>query len=85
MLARLKSGEAGFSVVVGEKPEKVKGTANLKSLVDKLIFHPQARRLIDRKPVFAVFNNELTLTRLTAPKPEGQRGLRRANRPRNSE
>jgi hypothetical protein len=73
--ARLKSGQTGFSVIVGEKPHKVKGTANLHSLVDKLIFHPQARRLIDRKPVLVAFNNETKLTRLTAPKLEPKEGF----------
>jgi hypothetical protein len=53
ILVRLKSDDAGFTVVVGEFPEKVKGTSNLKALVDKLIFHPQARRLIDHKPVLS--------------------------------
>ena len=55
-------------MVVGEKPARVKGTANLNTLVEKLVFHPQARRLIDRKPIFVVFNNETVLTRLSAPK-----------------
>ena len=73
--AQLNGGDAGFTVVVGDKPEKVKGTANLKALVDKLIFHPQARRLIERKPVFAVFNGEPTLTRLTVPKLDGKEGF----------
>jgi hypothetical protein len=73
--ALLQSDEAGFTVVVGEKPTKVKGTANLHALVDKLIFHPQARRLIDRKPVFVVFNDEAKLTRLTAPKLEPKEGF----------
>jgi len=64
---RLQEPDAGFTVVVGEKPERIKGTATLKILVDKLIFHPQARRLIERKPVFVVFNDEMRLTKLTAP------------------
>lgn len=75
IMRRLKAGETGFTAVVGEKPDKVKGTSNLKGLVDKLIFHPQARRLIDRKPIFVVFNEEATLTRLTAPKLEAKEGF----------
>jgi hypothetical protein len=71
----LQAGTAGFTVIVGEKPEKVKGTATLNVLVDKLIFHPQARRLIDRKPVFAVFNEETTLHRLTTPKLDPKEGF----------
>lgn len=75
VIAQLESGESGFTVVIGEKPEKVKGTANLKALLDKLIFHPQARRLIDRKPVFAVFNEETELTRLTPPRIDAKEGF----------
>jgi hypothetical protein len=73
--ARLKTGETGFTVVVGDKPERVKATSTLKGLVDKLIFHPQARRLIDRKPVFVVFNDERNLTRLAAPKIDTKEGF----------
>lgn len=72
---RLASEDPGFTVIVGEKPEKVKGTTNLKTLIDKLIFHPQARRLIARKPVFAVFNDEKNLSRLTAPKLDPKEGF----------
>src|SRR5262245_45737982 len=43
----LQEGETGFTVVVGEHPLKVKGTANRNALVDKLILHPQARRLME--------------------------------------
>jgi hypothetical protein len=71
----LRDGTTGFSVVVGEKPERVKGTSTLKVLVDKLIFHPQARRLIERKPIFAVFNDESDLHRLTSPKLEPKEGF----------
>ena len=72
---QLREGVTGFTVVVGEKPERVKGTSTLKVLLDKLIFHPQARRLIERKPVFAVFNEESELHRLTPPKLEPKEGF----------
>lgn len=75
VMEQLREGTTGFSVIVGEKPERAKGTATLKTLVDKLIFHPQARRLIERKPVFAVFNDEANLHRLTAPKLEPKEGF----------
>lgn len=75
VMKQLRDGTTGFSVIVGEKPARVKGTATLKVLVDKLIFHPQARRLIERKPVFAVFNDEAELHRLTAPKLEPKEGF----------
>jgi hypothetical protein len=72
---QLRDGTTGFTVVVGEKPGRVKGTATLKVLLDKLIFHPQARRLIERKPVFAAFNEETELHKLTAPKLEPKEGF----------
>jgi hypothetical protein len=75
IMKQLRDGVTGFTVVVGEKPERVKGTSTLKVLLDKLIFHPQARRLIERKPVFAVFNDESGLHRLTAQKLEPKEGF----------
>ncbi len=72
---RLESGKTGFTVVMGEGPAKVQGTTNLTTLVDKLIFHPQARRLIDRKPISVVFNQEPKPTRLTPPKIEPKEGF----------
>ena len=75
IIDQLRHGTTGFTVVIGEKPERVKGTSTLKVLLDKLIFHPQARRLIERKPVFAVFNDEKELHRLTAPKLEPKEGF----------
>lgn len=72
---QLKNEDAGFTVIVGEKPVKVKGTTTLKTLADKLIAHPQARRLIDRKPVYVVFNEELGLHKLTVPKLDPKEGF----------
>ena len=64
----LESGELGFTVVRGDNPHKVKGTANRDKLVEKVIFHPQARRLIERKPITILFNEEPLPTRLAPPK-----------------
>ena len=75
IIDQLRQGTTGFTVVIGEKPERVKGTSTLKVLVEKLIFHPQARRLIERKPVFAVFNDERELHRLTGQKLEPKEGF----------
>ena len=78
IMNQLRNAATGFTVVVGEKPERVKGASTLKVLLDKLIFHPQARRLIERKPVFAVFNDEKQLHRLTPPKLEPKEGFQEA-------
>lgn len=64
----LMAGKTGFTVIRGEHPQKIKGTANRDKLIDKLIYHPQARRLIERIPVTVLFNNEVRPTRLSPPK-----------------
>ena len=71
----LEAGETGFTVVVGEQPEKVKGTANRNGLVERLILHPQARRLIERKPISLLLNDETTASRLTAQKLSPKEGF----------
>jgi hypothetical protein len=74
----LSAGDFGFTVVRGENPYKVKGTTNRDKLVEKLVFHPQARRLIDRKPVTILFGNETKPTRLTAPNLVPKEGFEQA-------
>ena len=64
----LEAGETGFTVVVGEQPERVKGTANRNGLVERLVRHPQARRLIGRKPISLLLGDEPTPSPLTADK-----------------
>lgn len=64
----LDSGKTGFTVVVGEHPEKVKGTSNRNALVERLILHPQARRRIERNPISLLLNDETVPSRLTVPK-----------------
>ncbi len=71
----LETGQTGFTVVVGEQPEKVKGTANRNALVERLILHAQARRLIERKPISLFLNDEATASRLTAPKLSPKEGF----------
>lgn len=71
----LAAGETGFTVVVGEHPQKAKGAASHNVLVDKLILHPQARRLIERKPISLLFDAETNLVRLTNPKLSPKEGF----------
>jgi hypothetical protein len=66
--SKLISGEIGFTVVRGENPHKVRGTASRDKLVEKLVYHPQARRLIERKPISVVFNDEIQPSKLVPPK-----------------
>src|SRR5437667_9765347 len=71
----LEAGETGFTVVLGEQPEKIKGTANRNALVEKLILHPQARRLIERKPVRFLVNDETEAVRIAPPKISQKEGF----------
>ena len=61
--------------VIGSSDTTDGVSSKLKALVGKLIFHPQARRLIDRKTVFVVLSGGQILTRLTAPKLEPKEGF----------
>jgi hypothetical protein len=69
---------SGSRLFRGESPHKVKATTNRGKLVEKLVFHPQARRLIDRKPVTILFGNETKPTRLTAPNLAPKEGFEQA-------
>ena len=50
---RLDKNECGFTVVIGEAPAKIKRRNAPRSILQRLAVHPQARRLIARKQVFA--------------------------------
>jgi hypothetical protein len=71
----LEKNETGFTVVAGDQPEKVKGTANRNGLVERLILHPQARRLMERKPISLLLNDETSSSRLTVPKLSPKEGF----------
>lgn len=65
---QLKSGKTGFTVVRGDYPIKASSTEQLKKLTDKLLKNAQARRLIDRKPIFIVLNEDIELLPLEVKK-----------------
>ena len=46
-----------FSLITGAGPKTALGTNKIKTLLEKLISHPQARRLIQWKKIFYVVNN----------------------------
>jgi hypothetical protein len=63
----------GFTVVIGEGPEQFSGRATAKSIIEKLLAHPQARRVIAHRPVFVRFGRNLgTYQRLEVHDPEGR-------------
>jgi hypothetical protein len=58
--ARKRLGASGgFTVVIGDRPEQFSGRATARSIVEKLLTHPQARRVIARRPVYARFGRNL--------------------------
>lgn len=67
---RICMGETGFTVVRGAYPRKAARTSTRYNLLEKLRLHPQARRLIEHKPIMLVLNSETKPNRLTAPKIE---------------
>ena len=56
--SKLEKGETGFTVVRGSELKKKQGTSSRGKLIDQLILNPQARRLIERKPISILFNDE---------------------------
>jgi len=71
----LLKGEIGFTVVRGDSPQKVRGTADRDKLVDKLVLHPQARRLIERKPILFLFNDETKPVSISPPRLVAKEGF----------
>jgi hypothetical protein len=58
--ARKRLGvSGGFTVVVGEKPESFSGRATAGSIIEKLLAHPQARRVIAHRKVFVRYGRAL--------------------------
>jgi hypothetical protein len=55
---RLEDGECGFTAVVGEAPERIKRKNAPKSILQRLTVHPQARRLVARKQVWAKIDKQ---------------------------
>jgi len=72
--ARMRLGDSGgFTVVTGEKPEQFSGRATARSIIEKLLAHPQARRVIARAPVFARYGKARGEYRLLEVRdPEGR-------------
>lgn len=55
---RLDAGQCGFTVVVGEAPHKIKRRNSPRSILQRLVVHPQARRQIARKQIFAIVGDQ---------------------------
>jgi hypothetical protein len=59
--------EAGFTVVRGEGPHRFSGKATIKTILERLRTHPQARRILRHVPVVYLAENDTFGTRLTLP------------------
>lgn len=66
---RLEDGE-GFTVVIGRHPNNFQRGATARKVIKKLVDHPQARRLIAHRPMFARLKSDAPWTRLEATAPE---------------
>lgn len=72
---KLKSGKTGFTVVKGDYPIKASSTEQLKKLTDKLLKNAQAKRLIERKPIFLALNEDIELLPLEVKKINPKKGF----------
>jgi len=72
---KLDSGETGFTVVKGTHPIKASSTEQLKKLTEKLLKNAQARRLIERKPIFLTLNEDTELLPLKVKKINPKKGF----------
>jgi len=68
-VARLEKSQ-GFTVVIGERPNNFQRSATAKRILEKLTQHPQARRLVAHRPVYARTVNTADWQLLRAHDPE---------------
>lgn len=68
-------GETGFTVVRGIRPHKVKGDIRIERLCEKVRLHPQARKIVQRKPIRVLYNGKLVLERLQGERIELRPGF----------
>lgn len=61
---RILKGEIGFTIVRGIRPDGVKSLVQVSRLCEKMKLHPQARKIVQRKPVRVLHNGRLVLERL---------------------
>ncbi len=70
--------QAGFTVVRGENPARFSGRATIASMLDRLRFHPQARRLLAHKQVIVLPYGQAWGKRLEAPTVAPRPGFEKA-------
>lgn len=74
-MEQILSGKSGFTVVRGIRPDKIRGTVPVGRLCEKVRFHPQARKIVQRRPVRVLHNGHLFLERLEPESVELRQGF----------
>lgn len=64
----LETGNTGFTVVRGNSPVRAATTPTVKTLIDRLVIHPQARRLIEKKHISLVLDAQTKPFQLSVPR-----------------
>jgi hypothetical protein len=75
---KAKSKDAGFTVVVGEHPERFSGRSTMQSILENLRVHPQARRLLNHKQIIYMRHGDEWGKRLELPQIEPRVGREKA-------
>lgn len=70
--------KAGFTVVRGEHPHHFSGRATVNSILEKLRVHPQARRVLNHKQVFALSFEQQWGERILPPSVSPREGFEAA-------
>ena len=78
--SRWAAGEAGFTVVIGDCPEKFRLSA-LATMCQKLKLHPQSRRLVNFKEIYVLYpNSEQPAQKLIPDEIPPRKGFEKLNR-----
>jgi len=75
VVQQILSGETGFTVVRGIRPDKIKSAIPVGRLCEKVRFHPQARKIVQRKPIQVLHNGQPALERLKGERIELRSGF----------
>jgi hypothetical protein len=74
-LEQILKGKTGFTVVRGIQPNKIKGVIPVARLCEKVRFHPQARKIVQRKPIRILHNGRVFLEKLEPERVELRPGF----------
>jgi hypothetical protein len=72
---QILAGKSGFTVVRGVRPDKTRGAIPVGRLCEKVRLHPQARKIVQRRPVRVLHNGKLFLERLEPESVELRQGF----------